>query len=78
MALEHALVGLVAGLIGAAGAGVLDWAVLTFAMELRWSFEPALFAAAVAGAALLAATAGLAASLGALRRRPIEALRREE
>ena len=78
LALEHALVGLVAGLIGAGGAVTLAWAVLRFGMELRWEPDPLAVAVAVAGAIVVGTLAGLAASLGALRRRPIEALRRGE
>ncbi len=76
-ATEYALIGAVAGAIGAAGGGVLSWFVLTRGMEVDWRLEPAAYAAAVAGAALLAVLAGVASSLRALRRRPIEALRAE-
>lgn len=78
LALEHALVGLVAGIIGSAGAAVLAWAVLRFGMEMRWEGDVAPLAVAVVGAIVVGSLAGLAASLGALRRRPIEALRRGE
>lgn len=78
LALEHALVGLVAGTIGAAGAVLLHWAVLTFVMELPWRGDPWPVVTAVAGAAVVGMLAGLTASLGALRRRPIEVLRRED
>jgi putative ABC transport system permease protein len=74
---EYALVGLVAGAIGAIGGGVLAWAVLTGGMELSWTFRWVPFAVAVAGSVLLTVAAGLAASLRALARRPIEVLRGE-
>jgi putative ABC transport system permease protein len=76
-ATEYALIGAVAGAIGAAGGGVLAWFVLTRGMEVSWRLEPAAYAAAVVGAAALAVVAGVAASLRALRRRPVEALRAE-
>jgi putative ABC transport system permease protein len=76
-ATEYALIGAVAGVIGAAGGGVLSWFVLTRGMEAHWRLEPAAYGVAVAGAIGLAVAAGLAASLTALRRRPIEALRAE-
>jgi putative ABC transport system permease protein len=76
-AVEYALVGAVAGAIGAAGAGVAAWAVLTRGMEIGWRFEPAPYLAAVAGSALVAVGAGIAASGRALRRRPVEVLRGE-
>ncbi|MCG8458846.1 MAG: FtsX-like permease family protein [Holophagales bacterium] len=74
-ATEYALVGLVAGVIGAAGAGVLAWAVLTRAMEVPWTMHGTWFPAAVAATMVLSVVAGLAASTGALRKRPVEALR---
>jgi len=74
-ATEHAAVGAVAGLLGAAGGATVAWLVLTRWMEVGASARPALLAAAIAGAALLAAAAGLAASTRALARPPIEALR---
>ncbi len=74
---EYAALGLVAGAIGAVGGGTLAWAVLTGPMELEWSWFPVPFAAALVGMVVLAVAGGLAASVGALRRRPVEVLRRE-
>jgi putative ABC transport system permease protein len=76
-AVEYALVGLVAGLIGAVGGSVLAWGVVTRGFKLPWAFAPATLAVALAGTILLAVIAGLAASLRALERRPIEVLRAE-
>ena len=76
-AVEYAAVGLVAGTLGAVGGGVLAWAVLSRGMELAWRWFPVPFAAALAGMAVLTVAGGLAASAGALRRRPIEVLRQE-
>jgi putative ABC transport system permease protein len=76
-ATEYALLGLVAGLIGAAAGTGIAWAVLTKQMEVAWKFPPVTFLLTIAGAAALAVLAGLAASANALRRRPIEALRTE-
>lgn len=77
LALEYALVGAVAGLVGSFGAGVASWAVLTRGMEVPWHFRPAAHLTALAGATLLAAAAGVGASAGALRKRPVEVLRHE-
>jgi putative ABC transport system permease protein len=74
---EYALLGLVAGLIGSAGAGLLGWAVLTRGMEIAWLFDPLAHLAAVAGSILLTVVAGLAASARALARRPLQVLRAE-
>jgi putative ABC transport system permease protein len=77
LAAEQALVGLVAGAVGAAGAALLSWLVLSRDMELAWEFQPAAYGVAILGAALLATLAGTASSLDALRRRPLEVLRGE-
>jgi putative ABC transport system permease protein len=76
-AVEYALVGLVAGLIGAAGATVLAYMVVTRGFELPWELQAWPVAAALGGAVVLAVGAGLAASARALERRPIEVLRAE-
>jgi putative ABC transport system permease protein len=76
-AVEYALVGLVAGTIGAIGATVLAWAVVTQGFELRWELPVLPFALAVAGSIALTILAGLAASFRALERRPVEVLRSE-
>ena len=74
---EHALVGLVAGLIGILGASVLAWFVLTRGLEMEATFPVLVTAVVLVVAPLLAATVGAAASAGALARRPLEAIRRE-
>ncbi|MEO6194903.1 MAG: FtsX-like permease family protein [Thermoanaerobaculia bacterium] len=76
-AVEYALVGLVAGAIGAVGGTVLAWGIVTRGFEMPWVFAPLTLATALAGSVLLAVLAGLAASLRALERRPIEVLRAE-
>ncbi|HEY4561913.1 MAG TPA: FtsX-like permease family protein, partial [Thermoanaerobaculia bacterium] len=76
-AVEYALVGLVAGLIGAVGGTALAWGVVTRGFEIPWTFAPLNLGVALAGTILLAVVAGLAASLRALERRPIEVLRTE-
>jgi putative ABC transport system permease protein len=76
-AVEYALVGLVAGVIGALGGSVLAWGVVTRGFQLPWSFAPGTLAVALAATILLAVIAGLAASVRALERRPIEVLRAE-
>jgi predicted lysophospholipase L1 biosynthesis ABC-type transport system permease subunit len=74
---EYALLGLVSGLIGSAGAGLLAWAMLTRGMEIAWSFDPLAHLAAVAGSVVLTVVAGIATSSRALTRRPVEVLRTE-
>ncbi len=76
-AVEYALIGLVAGLIGTVGAAVLSYAVVTRGFEMTWQLQPLPMAVALVSAVVLAVAAGLAASLRALERRPIEVLRSE-
>ncbi len=76
-AVEYALIGLVAGAIGAAGGALLAWRVLAEGFELAWRPQPLALALAVAATAVLTVTAGLAASGRALEKRPIEVLRGE-
>jgi predicted lysophospholipase L1 biosynthesis ABC-type transport system permease subunit len=56
---------------------VLAWAVVTRGFELEWSLPAAPLLAGLAGGALVAVAAGLAASARALARRPVEVLRDE-
>ena len=74
-ATEYALTGLVAGVIGSAGGAALAWFALTQGMEMNWHAEPLWLAVAVAATVLLSVISGLAASAGALRKRPVEVLR---
>jgi putative ABC transport system permease protein len=76
-AVEFALVGLVAGIVGSAGGTLLAWAVLTRGMDLEWSWHPLVSTAAPLATVLLTVIAGIATSAGALRKRPIEVLRAE-
>ena len=76
-AVEYALVGIVAGAIGAAGGTVLAWGVVTRGFEIPWRLDSLPVTVALGASVALAVLAGLAASLRALERRPIEVLRAE-
>lgn len=76
-ATEYALIGLLAGVIATAGGGLTAWWIIRRAMEIPWHFKPTLFALALISGMALAVAAGIGASAGALRRRPIEVLRQE-
>ena len=76
-AVEFALSGFVAGVIGTAGGAVMAWFVLTRGMEIAWTWRPSILAGAPVATVALSVLAGIAASAGALRRRPIEVLRAE-
>lgn len=75
LAVEYALVGLVAGSIGALAALALSWAFLEHVVELDASLPVAGVPAAALATAVLCAVSGLLASTRALARAPIESLR---
>jgi putative ABC transport system permease protein len=74
-AVEYALVGLVAGALGAGGGVIMAWLVTRFGFEMPWAWAPRPPAAAVALTVVLSIAAGLAASLRALAVRPLAVLR---
>jgi putative ABC transport system permease protein len=76
-AVEYALIGLVAGLIGATGGAALAWGVVTQGFRLPWVLDAGPLTIALVASVLLTVLAGLAASLRSLQRRPIEVLRAE-
>lgn len=76
-AVEQALTGLVAGVLGVAGGAVIARQVVVEQLELPWQAFPGTLAGALGAAVALTLAAGLAASARALRQRPIEALREE-
>jgi putative ABC transport system permease protein len=73
--LEFALLGLLAGSVGAVGGVVLSHTVLTRGMEIGWSFRPFPIAFAVGASVLLAAATAVLAGSRALSARPLEVLR---
>lgn len=77
-AVEHALVGLVAGTVGAVGGAVLAFAVTRYGMEIDWAWQPQAILSGVAATVALSVAAGLAASARALAVRPLAVLRRSE
>jgi putative ABC transport system permease protein len=74
-AVEFALVGLVAGVVGALGACVLAWAFFEHVLDLGSAIPWWTVPAAGLVSAALAALAGLAGSARSLAARPIESLR---
>jgi len=74
-ALEYALTGLVAGLLGAVGALALSWSFLVYLLELDVDLPLVILPIATLATALLAMLSGLSASVRALRARPLETLR---
>ena len=76
-AIEYALTGFVAAIVGLGAASLLAWATLTQLMELDWSPKWSEFLLAGAVTVSLAIVAGLIASARALTARPVEVLRAE-
>jgi putative ABC transport system permease protein len=76
-AVEYGVLGALAGLLGAAGAFGLSWALAVFLFEIPWRPAPAVLAAGVGSATALVALVGLAASLDVLFRKPLATLRGE-
>jgi putative ABC transport system permease protein len=74
-AAEYGLAGIAGGLVGALAGSALAFVVARQGFEIPWSFEPGLVTGAALGTGMLAAAAGLLASVRALAERPIEALR---
>jgi putative ABC transport system permease protein len=74
-AVEYALVGLVAGTIGAFGGVALAWLIVRYGFEIAWAWLPGVYGAAVALSVILSVAAGLAASTRALTVRPLAVLR---
>jgi len=72
---EGALVGLAAGAIGVAAGSLLAWAVVARVLELEWAWPIATALRVVAGTIGVTLLTSLLAAAGALRARPIEALR---
>ncbi len=74
-AVEYGLIGLVAGAIGACGAGVLATLVQRYVLDLPPQLGVLPFVVGIAGTVLLSVLAGLLASGRALARRPADVLR---
>jgi putative ABC transport system permease protein len=75
MLAEYGLLGLVAGVVGAAAANGLAYAVSRYVFEIDWTFAPALNALGVAATVLLVSTVGALSSLDVLTKKPLSILR---
>ncbi|MDH3813406.1 MAG: FtsX-like permease family protein, partial [Acidobacteriota bacterium] len=74
-AVEYALIGLVAGLLGTVGGVALAFVVVRFGFEISWAWNPATYVSAATATVVLSVVAGLAASIRALAVRPLTVLR---
>ena len=77
LAWEYTTLGLLAGIIGAAGALALSWAICRFVFEIEWSPSPAILITGAAVTTLLVSVIGVLASGDVLRKKPLATLRAE-
>ena len=76
-AIEYALTGLVAAIVGVVAGGLLAWGVIDQLMELEWAMPIREAIVALVATIVVAVVAGLMASARALSARPVEVLRSE-
>jgi putative ABC transport system permease protein len=73
--LEYAVLGALAGVLGAAGAVGLTWALSRFAFDMAFRWPTALVAGGVVACGLTVSVVGVLASWDVLQRRPLATLR---
>ncbi len=77
LALEYCALGLLAGVIGAAGALGLSWGVTRHVLDMPWRPAPGVLAVGAVLTTLLVGTIGVLASADVLRKKPLGTLRAE-
>jgi putative ABC transport system permease protein len=77
LALEYCALGLLAGIIGAAGALGLSWGVTRHVLDIPWRPAPGLLTAGAVLTMLLVGAVGILASADVLRKKPLATLRAE-
>lgn len=77
LALEYCALGLLAGIIGAAGALAMSWGVTRHVLDMPWRPAPGVLAVGALLTALLVGAIGVLASADVLRKKPLGALRAE-
>jgi len=75
VAIEYGVLGLLAGLLGAAGAFGLSWALATYLFDITWRPAPGFLAGGALATGLIVCLVGVAASLDVLWRKPLGTLR---
>jgi putative ABC transport system permease protein len=73
--IEYALLGLVAGLVGAMASIALSYSIARFVLEIPWDFSPTQTLAGVILTVMLVTLVGVTSSLNALTRKPLAILR---
>jgi putative ABC transport system permease protein len=74
---EYTTLGLLAGVIGSAGALALSWAICRFVFEIDWRPATGLLVAGALITTVMVAVIGVIASGDVLRRKPLATLRAE-
>jgi putative ABC transport system permease protein len=74
---EYTTLGLLAGIIGSAGALVLSWAVCRYVFEIDWRPATGVLVAGAAATTILVTVIGVLASGDVLRKKPLATLRAE-
>ena len=77
LALEYGALGLLAGIIGAAGALGLSWGVTRHLLDIPWRPAPGLLAVGALLTMVLVGIVGIVASADVLRKKPLATLRAE-
>lgn len=77
LAIEYAALGLLAGIIGAAGALGLSWGVARYVLDIVWRPAPGLLSAGALLTMVLVTAVGVVASAEVLRKKPLATLRAE-
>jgi putative ABC transport system permease protein len=77
VAIEYGVLGLLAGVMGAAGAFGLSWALARYLFDMTWRPAPLMLTGGALVTALIVCAVGLAASVDVLVRKPLGALRHE-
>ncbi len=75
--LEYGVLGVLAGVLGAAGAAALTWALSRFAFDMAYRPVPALWTIGIATTGVVVSVVGVAASWDVLQRKPLATLRAE-
>lgn len=75
--LEYAVLGALAGLLGAGGAAILTWSLSRFAFDIPWRPLPGLLTLGVGLSGVIVSAVGVGASWDVLQRKPLATLRAE-
>lgn len=72
---EFTMLGLLSGLLAAAGASVAGWLLARFVLEVEYAFDPLVWVIGLVGGAVLVAVAGWVATRSVVRQPPVVTLR---